>query len=1026
MGGVVGKIFKGIVGVALVVAGALTGNFTLIATGISIGASVLAGRPATPKVSGAIVERLNASIDPRAPRKSGVGITALNTDIRDQEYTEDQTYLDRFIVVAAHKINAFREIWFDDKLAWTSGAGVQGEFFGYLTVDVRTEGTAANAINISPRAGSTRRYTGCAYVRLRFRLTGLNESTDSPFAQSVPTRLTIVGEAAFIYDPRQDSTVPGGSGALRANNQATWIWDQFVARNPALQLLWYLLGWRINGELSVGLGIPPERIDMESFITAANLCDEPVTLVGGGTEPRYRSDAVWSEGDDPQVVVDMLKTAMNADLDDVGGKLRLTVFHNDLATPVATFTDDDIVDTVEWNQTPALDQTFNIVRGLYTDASNNSLYQAVDYPEVELASIDGIDRIDSFNLPAVQSASQAQRLAKQRLQRQQYGGELRTVLDIVGWKVLKNDVIRLTLPVFGWTNKLFRVAEIEFNTTGTVPIVLREENAAIYAWDADESPAVQAAAPTLYDRALNPIIQAIETDIPAILANQARYGTTFPLADDSEEGNLFIRTDLGNRLFIRIAGDGLISIGGSDITLGGDTIYLPPWMEVSDQRVIAALAAAAEAKAVADAAIAAGIIAQALANDAQATADGKVQTFYQTSPPTAEAVGDLWIDTDDGNKLYRWNGSAWVDAQDDAIGDAITAAAGAQATADGKVTTFYTTSTPTAEAVGDLWFNPTTGYLKRWSGSAWVDVANIGATAAQIAQISQALTDASNAQTTADGKIETYYQSSPPSGGSLGDLWFDTDDANKVYRHDGTTWVLTRDTGIATAITAAAGAQATADGKVVTFTGGSPPTAEGIGDLWVNTSDQNKLYRWDGSSWVLVRDAGADAADNGLNGDGTVKPDKVNIPALQDGTTGAFQSMTTNYGGAKSVGAGAGPTDFGPYNVVSTVGDSHQILRSKLTVNVASISGAISSPAQATIYLKYWNGSVWTTITSVSGVAFNGSLQTYTQDQTGYGSEIPVTWSGPITYALFLQLVGGDGGATSTQASCILDIITRK
>lgn len=46
------------------------------------------------------------------------------------------------------------------------------------------------------------------------------------------------------------------------------------------------------------------------------------------------------------------------------------------------------------------------------------------------------------------------------------------------------------------------------------------------------------------------------------------------------------------------------------------------------------------------------------ADAAQVTADGKVVTFIQASTPTAEGVGDLWIDSDDKNKLYRWNGSA--------------------------------------------------------------------------------------------------------------------------------------------------------------------------------------------------------------------------------------------------------------------------------------------------------------------------------------------------------------------------------
>ena len=60
----------------------------------------------------------------------------------------------------------------------------------------------------------------------------------------------------MLYDPRMDSTVAGGSGAQRADDQTTWVWDDDACRNPALALLFYLLGWRINGELAVGKGIP--------------------------------------------------------------------------------------------------------------------------------------------------------------------------------------------------------------------------------------------------------------------------------------------------------------------------------------------------------------------------------------------------------------------------------------------------------------------------------------------------------------------------------------------------------------------------------------------------------------------------------------------------------------------------------------------------------------------------------------------------------------------------------------------------
>ena len=50
-------------------------------------------------------------------------------------------------------------------------------------------------------------------------------------------------------------------------------------------------------------------------------------------------------------------------------------------------------------------------------------------------------------------------------------------------------------------------------------------------------------------------------------------------------------------------------------------------------------------------------------------------TFRQASAQTARSVGDLWHDSDDGDRLYRWSGSAWVDVQDGDIGEALTDAA---------------------------------------------------------------------------------------------------------------------------------------------------------------------------------------------------------------------------------------------------------------------------------------------------------------------------------------------------------------
>lgn len=514
------KVLKVVAVVASIAAAAVTMGASLgisaallstVALGASIGASLLAPKPKTPQNSQENIDRLRANVDPRTPRKTVVGITALATDIRDEEFTDNQTYFHRFIVCASHKVQSIDEIWFDDEMAWSASGGVASKFSGYLTVATRTEGSAANAINISARMGSSRRYTGLAYVHLRYKLTGNSKKAESPFAQSITTRITIRGKAALLYDPREDSTVDGGSGSQRADDQSTWTWDDDACRNPALALLFYLLGWRINGELAVGKGIPAERIDLESFAVAANICDEEVDDGDGGTEPRYRCDGIWSEGDSPTTVIEMLKACMNADLDDVDGKLRLTVFHNDLASPVADFTDDDILGAFVWEPSPPLDQTFNIVRGTFTDPSDNSLYQQIDYPEVAIASPDGIDRISPVDYPMVQSATQAQRLAGLRLARQQYGGgTFKADFQATAWKVQKNSIVRLTFAATGFVQKLFRVAEMDIRVDGVVPLTLREEHASIYGPPTLSAP-IDPVASTPYDPTLNPWLQQINS-----------------------------------------------------------------------------------------------------------------------------------------------------------------------------------------------------------------------------------------------------------------------------------------------------------------------------------------------------------------------------------------------------------------------------------------------------------------------------------------------------------------------------------
>ncbi len=174
-------------------------------------------------------------------------------------------------------------------------------------------------------------------------------------------------------------------------------------------------------------------------------------------------------------------------------------------------------------------------------------------------------------------------------------------------------------------------------------------------------------------------------------------------------------------------------------------------------------------------------------------------TFRQDGIPTSLTVGDLWYDTNDGNKLY------------------IAESVGADAITAGE----------------------------------WV--ATVDATIA-IAQADADTADgkAVAAQSTADSKSKIFYQDdAPTSGMSANDVWYDTNDGNKRYVYYNSNWVAAADTTYdqATAITAA---QNTAQGKSKAFYDTSAPTAEEIGDIWFKTDSNNAMYRWSGATWVSV------------------------------------------------------------------------------------------------------------------------------------------------------------------------------
>ncbi|MDF1551930.1 MAG: hypothetical protein P1P84_02655 [Deferrisomatales bacterium] len=378
------------------------------------------------------------------------------------------------------------------------------------------------------------------------------------------------------------------------------------------------------------------------------------------------------------------------------------------------------------------------------------------------------------------------------------------------------------------------------------------------------------------------------------------------------------------------------------------------------------------------------------------SADGAIVTWFQDAAPSAvgEAFGDIWVDTDgavpvDATCIYRYedvsHGSAgtlaWRAAPLNAIGLAYLDGYWADASSDGKITTFYSDSAPTGMDAGDSWVDTTAGsnsfYI--WSGATWLTALDAG--------IVQAIAAAATAQAAADGAIVSFYQSTEPSGAgeSEGDIWFDTNDKNKIYIYESGVWVARRDSDIAQAILDASDAQATADGKVVTFysAASSPPTTQQLGDLWYGYDAgglTGTLSRWDGSIWRFV--------SNYSNGD-LRNLDTVDTTVIATGAVHMMQSAFTEAGQTLSFASGT-PTTLQTVPGVTVGSTARKVLLLYSSTCNLYFSGCADQDALTvnTKIQRSIDGGTWTDISGWGASGWFGavSLQAST---TSMSQDVP-------------------------------------
>lgn len=279
---------------------------------------------------------------------------------------------------------------------------VTGYYSGWLATDTRLgqrPDTALSApLQANPTGWSTNhRLSGVAAIAWNHKF----DKDGKVYASGLPTR-GVVAKWALCYDPRKDSTRPGGSGSHRLGIETTYEWSE----NPALHAGTYAFGRYVNGKRVIGVGLPDEGIDWEGVAAWANDCQANGwrmfgfvfegaendaqrrwqnlrdICIAGGAEPLFSGAVLGFHWHRPRVALD---TVTEADLAE--GPQEVTAMKS-------------------WRD------RLNTVRPRYTSPVHNwSLVQAQQVQVASYLAEDGEERAEDIPLNFVKDVDQAAQLA---------------------------------------------------------------------------------------------------------------------------------------------------------------------------------------------------------------------------------------------------------------------------------------------------------------------------------------------------------------------------------------------------------------------------------------------------------------------------------------------------------------------------------------------------------------------------------------------------------------------------------------
>lgn len=402
----IGAAFAGVAGSvagALGVSGTLVGSVLLGAIGIAVTSALEA---VIPKPSASSGTQTKWKPDPYAGNPYVMGRTLVGGNIvLRRGHGKNNTY-ETFVTILTICTAASIDTTFLNKTTTTfdGGGAATGTYAGQIwqrtQLGLCPEPAALNSpVGNPPGWTSAHKLSGLAasILTLKYDTRQTNGLTTEPAP-------SWIGHWVKVYDPRLDSTYPGGSGPCRAYDEDTYVWSE----NPHLHGLTWSMGRYQNGVRVAGIGtgtsVPGgavKGIDVASFVEGANLDDARSWKIGG--QVTSRPDTLWNS------LKSMLQ-AGGAQPALIGGVI--TSINRAPRVSLATITRDDIVGKCTFAGTqPRRSRLNGIIPQYRSEAHDWEMVSASEVSVPAFVALDGDERTKEISYPLVQDVDQVSQLA---------------------------------------------------------------------------------------------------------------------------------------------------------------------------------------------------------------------------------------------------------------------------------------------------------------------------------------------------------------------------------------------------------------------------------------------------------------------------------------------------------------------------------------------------------------------------------------------------------------------------------------